>query len=166
MRPRFILQCALCERVILHSWVFELDNPSPCSFGFGPAHVASVLLLALSPQVWSHRPTADIHLRLTLLQKIAQTKLLGSVHIPDVLINEVACDVERPCCHLLTFCRFNTSASNLRNWASRKIALFATNEFTCYQLFSSKRPIGEALSLVAADTAATASGWRALPACE
>jgi len=57
------------------------------SFGFGPAHVAAVLLLALSPQVrvWPmSRPPC-----LTCWQKIAHSQLLGNLHLPDVLLNEV-----------------------------------------------------------------------------
>jgi hypothetical protein len=48
------------------------------------------MLLALSPQVClCSNQSFRYLLRLTLQQKIAESQLLGNLHIPDVLLNEV-----------------------------------------------------------------------------
>jgi hypothetical protein len=61
-------------------------------------------------------------------QKITQTLLPSSLHIPDVLLNEVIRSDVYSSCHLLSACRFSTSAGSWKSWARRKIAPFATSE--------------------------------------
>lgn len=62
---------AIAQRAWARARVSHASPFNPPIFGFGPAHVAAVLLLALSPK------------------KIAHSQLLGNLHIPDVLLNEV-----------------------------------------------------------------------------